>query len=92
MVLLIWLTLCKLNRSLQFIFSFLSELFLFCVLFLFVCFFSFVDLISKVLFWVVVHRGNALCPVLLTWNYFILESSCGSGIVVEGALEFFGEI
>lgn len=55
-------------------------------------FFFFFDLISKVLFWVVVHRGNALCPVLLTWNYFILESSCGSGIVVEGALEFFGEI
>lgn len=58
---------------------------------LFLSFFVF-DLISKVLFWVVVHRGKALCPVLLTWNYFILESSYGSGIVVEGALEVFGEI
>ncbi len=78
MVLLIWLTFCKQNRLL-FIFS-LTVLFLFC------------DLVSKVLFWVVVHRGKALCPVLLTWNYFILESSYGSGIVVEGALEFLGEI
>jgi len=55
-------------------------------------YFFFFDLISEILFWVVVHRGNALCPVLLTWNYFILESSCGSGIEVEGALKFLGEI
>lgn len=46
----------------------------------------------KGLFWVAVHRGKALHPVLLTWNYFILESSYGSGIVVEGALGFSGEL